>query len=82
MGTAVDKTVSARGNYEAYRPHESPANSRNSNGAGDAGDTLPSLAVLDPRPFLSVSTSDDQGALKAAFNAFVADERTVDGPGT
>ena len=26
--------------------------------------------------------TDDQGALKAAFSAFVADERTVDGPGT
>ena len=31
---------------------------------------------------LSVPSSDDQGALTAAFNAFVADERTVDGPGT
>ena len=34
------------------------------------------------RSSLSVPSSDDQGALKAAFNAFVADERTVDGPGT
>jgi hypothetical protein len=34
------------------------------------------------RSSLSVSSSDDQGALKAAFNAFVADERTVDGAGT
>ena len=31
---------------------------------------------------LSVSSSDDQGALKAAFNACVADKRTVDGRGT
>jgi hypothetical protein len=34
--------------------------------------------IVDP---LSASSSDDQGALKAAFNALVADERTVDGPG-
>jgi hypothetical protein len=31
---------------------------------------------------LSVPSSDDQGAFTAAFNACVADERTVDGPGT
>ncbi len=34
------------------------------------------------RSSLSVSSSDDQGASKAAFNALVADERTVDGAGT
>jgi hypothetical protein len=63
-----------------YRPHESPANLCFTSRAGDAGGIFPTLAVLDHRPVLSVSSSNDQGAFKAALNALVADERTVDGP--
>jgi hypothetical protein len=37
-----------------YRPHESPANGHIQDDAGDAGGILPTLAVLDHRPILSL----------------------------
>ena len=53
LRVAVDKAVCAGDDGDKYRPQESPANARITNGAGDAGGILPTLAVLDHLPVLS-----------------------------
>jgi hypothetical protein len=76
-GAAVDKSVSAHGSYEEYRPRESPAKHDITDGAGDAVGTLRRLLGISfflPRP------PQRPGLLKAALNAFVAEERVLMAP--
>ena len=68
---AVDKAVSARDSYEEYRPHESPANGRITNGAGDAGGIL--LALLGESSSSDRSLDLQPGAHKIVLNVAVVD---------
>ena len=69
---AVDKAVSADDDGDKYRPQENPANSRITNGAGDAGGIL--------RALLGESSSSDRsldlqpGAHKFVLNVAVVEE--------
>ena len=71
----------AVGNAHVYRPHESPANQRIIEDAGDAVGILMGLAIRVVRSIADYVT-DTQGALKAALNVVVAAERAFDGLGT
>ena len=76
---AVDKAVSARDSYEECRPHESPANGRNTSGAVAAGGIL--RGFLPERKFLllrRLPAPIPESSLDAATMAFEADEQLPD----
>jgi hypothetical protein len=73
---AVDKAVSARDSHEEYRPHESPANGRNTSGAVAAGGIL--LAPLGESSSSDRSFEPQPSAHKIVLNVDVAEEWVLD----
>jgi hypothetical protein len=69
---AVDKAISARDSYEAYRPHESPANGHNTSGAVAAGGIL--LALLGESSSSDRSLDLQPGAHKIVLNVAVVED--------
>jgi hypothetical protein len=77
LPATVDKAVSARSSYEEYRPHESPANSNIQDRAGDAVGTLRGFSVKTSAVVFSEDQPHLLEVLKAASNAFVAEEQAL-----